>query len=1099
MHGQNFLSRLVVGLLAICITAASSFVQAQDDDRDENDNRRNPNVQAIEDRIEGVARRLNSNNLTVDVAPPPLYGRARALFYRGDIPEAIALLNQLLLAADTRGTMRHRLGRIPIHTLLGECHLQAGDLVTAGENYQAALNVVVENPQFISGIAWGELHLDRPEDLGFSIRDVAWGNMQPPERSRRRTLPTNELWPSANLVPLALLRQYMMAGVPPGRWEVLTDDTEDFAQRHGLDVAETMRQLSLSAYRLRWLRGRAAVLMDATGQQLMNATVPPGPLGHEAEFRAAGTLVASSRTAIRFYAGDDSDQHLEDPTDTIDDEFHPLTPISRLTRMRSRRNQWDLLRRLQSGIEPMREGQAVVVMPAREDLNQLIETAIVTSDIAFAQEQMQLGVDCFDEALEELSHWNERAELAGQLENALVMRSERLRSTAPSIAYQLRVHAARAALLRGSAEHTQGHLTSAERFRQTRRLNLPRSQAFARWIRLQNDTVFWGRATRLQEQGDPDQVAQPTKQLDRLTRARTSWKQVLEELRLFSSGVNSNRSPNTGRMITHPLGFRFTLLGDPRSDRVPIATRSQLYHAHWQESLASVDSTSFDRFCFEMQRSDWTRHGVELAIRADEGERVVLRLEEHLAARARSALDDLPGMTDLRCALREELVAKDLRKNNVVAEGRGLEGRLPNHPELRRQLSAVEPWMQLNPTAIGVNAAIVHERLQAYLAKLALTTSDLPRVVPPPIKQIKQRPDWDSIPNDTAVIAFYVNSNRVTGTMVHRGLASHWDIGSTGEIIGQCENWLRTILTLPTMVDELKDEAERDRIWQLELEVAQRLFPPLSGFDHPDIRRIVVVPDQFLWQIPFEQLVVAHENAPTRRRWSEAYDVTYAHTIGTAMEMIQRPKQKLAEPDGASVAIMDARSASTAMPLDEAAPANIVPGPVGTWGDPVWWPIISTHVVVASDSDRRMGIVDGLNAWERRMPSTGKTTVSSWCEVGSPIESRPQSSSWLQPEIDEFLFRRISLLHASGVQDVVLPRWYSVGQAGNVMADEMSMELGQVPFAEAWNRSKEIAKRMEFAFPVGVNSVPLKDRNGRVTGAHPVIQLPHVYLPFSGF
>ena len=73
-----------------------------------------------------------------------------------------------------------------------------------------------------------------------------------------------------------------------------------------------------------------------------------------------------------------------------------------------------------------------------------------------------------------------------------------------------------------------------------------------------------------------------------------------------------------------------------------------------------------------------------------------------------------------------------------------------------------------------------------------------------------------------------------------------------------------------------------------------------------------------------------------------------------------------------------------------------------------------------------------------------------------------------------------------------------VPETSELLMEELSMELGHVPFSEAWNRSAEILRVSEFAFPQGVNPVLLKEGAGGLSGNHPLVQTPYIHLPFSG-
>jgi len=99
-----------------------------------------------------------------------------------------------------------------------------------------------------------------------------------------------------------------------------------------------------------------------------------------------------------------------------------------------------------------------------------------------------------------------------------------------------------------------------------------------------------------------------------------------------------------------------------------------------------------------------------------------------------------------------------------------------NHDELVEALQPLIPSMSLNPKVLGMEAAILHERLQAQLAALALEQIMLPQVEPPPIPLRNGRPNWRELPDGVAIVSFHMTDDELVGSLVHRGQASHWQV-----------------------------------------------------------------------------------------------------------------------------------------------------------------------------------------------------------------------------------------------------------------------------------------------------------------------------------
>ncbi|EGF25385.1 ATP-binding protein [Rhodopirellula baltica] len=1084
-------SGLAIALTLLFSSSAPAQQEAEDAAREA------LNAAGITNRFENVPRAQTPDSAAfLDVAPPLSYRVAQQAFFQGDVTRAIAILNRLQQQITPRDFTRHQLGQIPIRTLLGECHLQAGDLATAAEHYEAALQVVVDRPTFLSGIQWRVLTAPTsesdPERDSVRHRDPRGTRRRPWEELPNVLTRTElDLWPSARNVPLVLLRRYLLAGVPSGTWTIDAELPEEIDQLRGLDIAETLRQLSVAAYRLRWLRGREALLQDANAPRVLAATVPPGVLGTDRRFHAAGTLVTSARTALRYYAGDDSDIQLSEPLDQISGGFHVLTPIARLTRMRSLGNRWWLNRQIADGQLPLPAGQAAVVLPSPQDMEEYVATAVSTSEIAFALFQFQLAIESYELALEEIDRWDETSRLAGQLENELTARSEFLRTEAPSIAFQLRILAARAALLAGRPAAAQSHLALAERYRRSRRLNLPRSTAMARWLQLQAGVHGLVDSAQL----DPQKANEINLQtLDELKRQRHVWDETLNQSRMFARGIQENAQPNLERSITHPMGYRFSRLRDGRRNQIPIATRSQRYQTHWNESQAGRDLTSFDHFCFTLDRDTWTGLGIELAAAADDDERVAARMDEHQSSLARSSFGEYPAITDLRTALRQVSLNDELSLNDFFQ----------NHDELVEALQPLIPSMSLNPKVLGLEAAILHERLQAQLAALALEQIMLPQVEPPPIPLRNGRPNWRELPDGVAIVSFHMTDDELVGSLVHRGQASHWQVEDANELCQQSGRWVAQILSSPTLVDAIGKEAVRRRMQQLELDMTKRLFPPLCGIDHPEIKNMVVVPSGFLWQFPFEELVVQIEENNQTLRWKDRYSVVYAHTVGTAMQIGTSSRRPFAPEEFDPVVKWTPDKPDDFPSLNQAPPEQLFPGPRATWGDAVWWGNTGGNVLAAHDTVTPLSsfsagpFTRGDEPWDRRLVQIGNEKLRSWVDLSSRFPELRKVSTVFQTEIQNHLFVQASRGHAAGLDDLVMARLPILPESSELLMEELSIELGHVPFAEAWNRSTEILRVSDFTFPEGVNLVPLNEDAGGLSGNHPLVQTPYIHLPFSG-
>jgi hypothetical protein len=359
---------------------------------------------------------------------------------------------------------------------------------------------------------------------------------------------------------------------------------------------------------------------------------------------------------------------------------------------------------------------------------------------------------------------------------------------------------------------------------------------------------------------------------------------------------------------------------------------------------------------------------------------------------------------------------------------------------------------------VATELARLADEQEAALVRLVLRPEVANRVFPPllTLEQLSNR-----MVDGQAILAFTSLGNQVYAFLLMPDQQHKvWPMGTSAQLRSALAGLLREIGHHDGRQGINAERLASDR-WK---PLAASLFAPLAEGLTPEtlgsLKELAIVPDGFLWYLPFELLQVGAEGAT--QSLIDIVPLRYAPTVGLAV-----PDGRGKGPAGAQVIVqgrmhsreMDPLLASTAQELQTQQPSSVVVRrrlPVGTrYVASVW-----QQLVVLDDIEQAQR--DALN-WAPAQIDQGKPggALSEWLSVpwGAPdVVVLPGYSTAADSGLrgggsgDELLITTCALMGA-GSRTIVLARWRSGGRTAMDLVREFLLELPTEPAAAAWQRS----------------------------------------------
>lgn len=356
---------------------------------------------------------------------------------------------------------------------------------------------------------------------------------------------------------------------------------------------------------------------------------------------------------------------------------------------------------------------------------------------------------------------------------------------------------------------------------------------------------------------------------------------------------------------------------------------------------------------------------------------------------------------------------------------------------------------------------------EAILSRTAILREGAEAAFPPVI--------WDlqafqkGLPDDTLVLHFFVSSEGIHANAIRSGYTDSWKVAKPTEVRSKIGAFLKAIGNNGPMT-KVKEELLLSEDWR---ENSGALFEHLTkGQTRADeiwkgVKEVVIVPDGFLWYLPFEALIDRKRDAD--KTFLERFRIRYTPTVGLAFPDPRRPDsldRTLVSVGKINPKDDDAISDATFDRFKKASPeAERLPSPLPAPSFMI--SAIADRLVALDDSQE---IAAGL---EWKPMATGKvragSTIGDWLAypIGGPKQviitgAHTPAAMGLKANAngDEMFFALTGMM-GSGARTVLMSRWRTGGQTSIDLAREFLQELPNSMASTAWRRSIEIVEQTD--------------------------------------
>ncbi len=376
-------------------------------------------------------------------------------------------------------------------------------------------------------------------------------------------------------------------------------------------------------------------------------------------------------------------------------------------------------------------------------------------------------------------------------------------------------------------------------------------------------------------------------------------------------------------------------------------------------------------------------------------------------------------------------------------------------------------------------------KLEHRLLFIALSRQSVPEVFPPPLAEA---PLQQMIPKYGAVLGFFQVGDKPLGYWITKEETKIWSLQNRG---------IATALAkLQTMLRTTTDPAN-PMAWNLATgELAKALFPTAWKIPR-EIQRVVIVPADATWQIPFEML--PRDVEQTDGMIGEACLCTYAPTLGLAFKPL--PKSSLGKTCAGITNRFLHKDANIDTELTKSIVNAYTPSTIVSadqYGSGRTASALVKHAWVLSRDrfDSSNAKIWGPLVFDRTLPGG---SMQDWINFpwGAPDSLMlPGLDQWSDRNEVATFFPLACGLHAAGIPHFLLSRWPTGGASTAMLMEETLREVDGLGLPIAWSRARAIL----WQTPLHAPNEPLLEANTKeenVLGNDPRFWAG--YLIFAGF
>lgn len=416
-----------------------------------------------------------------------------------------------------------------------------------------------------------------------------------------------------------------------------------------------------------------------------------------------------------------------------------------------------------------------------------------------------------------------------------------------------------------------------------------------------------------------------------------------------------------------------------------------------------------------------------------------------------------------------------LERQNLLAEYPGFEALSQQAKQIRRELEVMPLSPQDSETSFKQRKAFeqwqaVSNQQEAVLREIAVRRESASLVFPPvrPLKEVRE-----ALPEGQVMLAFFTAKGETFAFLIGRDAYDYWRQPSSAKLKGNLVAALRGMGQFDGN-REFTVEELADTEWR---ESAAALLTTILKGSQADFAaafpELVVVPDGWLWYVPFESLQVEVDGnlRPLISRFRIRYaptvslaaprDTSRAVAVGT--ETVVALGQLFPRDDEMAEAALE--RIAKAVPRTVPFPPSPLPAPSS-----VMAPLLKNLIVL----DDIRPPTEGTYSWTPLQAERGKpgNMLADWFKLpqGGPqviilpgfhtaAENSLKSTPAGAPGQEMFL--SICALMANGADTIVLSRWRTGGQSSVGFVQEFAQELPYTTPADAFQRAVLLTGRAQ--------------------------------------
>jgi hypothetical protein len=409
---------------------------------------------------------------------------------------------------------------------------------------------------------------------------------------------------------------------------------------------------------------------------------------------------------------------------------------------------------------------------------------------------------------------------------------------------------------------------------------------------------------------------------------------------------------------------------------------------------------------------------------------------------------------------------------------------LANSPDYRElSAAAAQLYQQLRNGPIvardGVDGKVLNDQLAAWQRNadareqllLSMALSPLPTTLLfPPLRTTAEL--QQALAPGEALVIFHIAGQNLFGFVVTQNAQHAWQVSDQRRLERTLGDVLRSLGNFNRNREMASDELA-DKDWRT---VAAELYELIFAGARLDVAattKLVIVPDGWLWYVPFEALVVPGVDPPTvlADRVPMHYGPTAALAVGDARPF-RRPRHTGIVATALRNDSDNAAGAAALQALEDAVigPVRLAP-PLALPGY-LLCPLVDELIVLDDiEMDRddpynwsplprgRGRAADSLAAWmglpyegPERVVLTGFPTAAE-----SGLKATRRGAGGATAAGGE-VFHAVCGLMASGARTLLVTRWRTGGQMNLQLVRELVQELPHASAADAWQRSVLLAR-----------------------------------------